>query len=45
MKFKQILPLAVLIAVLPVTGNWNVDAANAKINFSVHGLHLMEFLF
>jgi polyisoprenoid-binding protein YceI len=37
MKFKQILAVSAIILVLPNTGNWKVDTANAKVNFSLHG--------
>ncbi|HZK65769.1 MAG TPA: YceI family protein [Puia sp.] len=37
MKFKQILTMSTVVAGLSLSGNWNVDSANAKINFSVKG--------
>src|SRR5579863_45691 len=37
MKLKQIIARSAIIAGLTFAGNWNVDTANAKINFSVKG--------
>jgi polyisoprenoid-binding protein YceI len=37
MKFKQILAASATILILHVTGNWKVDTAKAKVNFTVHG--------
>jgi polyisoprenoid-binding protein YceI len=37
MKFKQILAASAIILIFPITGNWKADAANAKVNFTVHG--------
>jgi polyisoprenoid-binding protein YceI len=37
MKLKQIITALAVITVLPFTGNWNADTANAKISFSVKG--------
>jgi len=37
MKFKQILTISTVVAGLSLSGNWNVDTANAKVNFSVKG--------
>ena len=38
MKLKQILTISTVVAGLSLSGNWNVDKANAKVNFSVKGL-------
>ncbi len=37
MQFRKLFMVSVLIAGLPLAGNWKADAANSKINFSVHG--------
>ena len=37
MKFKQIMAVSAIILMLPAAGNWKVDSANAKVNFTVHG--------
>jgi len=37
MKLKQLITASALVTGLFVAGNWNVDSANAKINFSVKG--------
>lgn len=37
MNFKQILAASTIILIMPITGNWKVDTANAKVNFTVHG--------
>lgn len=37
MKFKQILTTSATIIIMYVSGNWKVDTANAKVNFTVHG--------
>jgi polyisoprenoid-binding protein YceI len=37
MKLKQILTAAAILLILPGTGDWKADAANAKVNFTVHG--------
>ena len=37
MKFKQIIAASIIILMMPGAGNWKVDTANAKVNFTVHG--------
>ncbi len=37
MNFKHILATTALILVIPASGNWKADTANAKINFTVKG--------
>ncbi len=37
MKFKQLLAATAIVLILPATGNWKVDTANAKVNFTLHG--------
>jgi polyisoprenoid-binding protein YceI len=37
MKFKQLLATSAILLILPVTGNWKADTANAKVNFTLHG--------
>jgi len=37
MKLKQLITASALATVLFVARNWNVDSANAKVNFSVKG--------
>ncbi|HMC86220.1 MAG TPA: YceI family protein [Chitinophagaceae bacterium] len=37
MKFKQIMAVSAIVLLLPNTGNWKADTANAKVNFSLHG--------
>ena len=37
MRLKQIIARSAIIAGLTFAGNWNVDTANAKVNFSVKG--------
>jgi polyisoprenoid-binding protein YceI len=37
MKFKQLLAASAIILILPASGNWKADTANAKVNFTLHG--------
>lgn len=37
MKIKLMLAVSAFVLLLPEKGNWKPDAANAKVNFSVHG--------
>jgi polyisoprenoid-binding protein YceI len=37
MKFKQILAISAIVFVLPGTGEWKADTANAKVTFTLHG--------
>jgi polyisoprenoid-binding protein YceI len=37
MTFKQIMAISAVLLVLPNPGNWKVDSAKAKVNFSLHG--------
>jgi len=37
MKLKQIMVVLAFIVTLPLTGNWNADATNAKVSFTVKG--------
>ncbi len=38
MKFKRILAISIVVAGLPLTSNWNVDATKANVAFSVEGI-------
>ncbi len=37
MKFNHVLAASAIFLILPVTGIWKADKANAKVNFTVHG--------
>ena len=37
MKLNHIIVVSALMVSLPLSGNWNVDTANAKVSFSVKG--------
>lgn len=37
MKIRQLLAVSAFVLLLPDKGNWKPDAANAKVNFSLHG--------